>query len=130
MKAFSKTTMNIAAITRELSNRYPGRPVIASGDRELICEVDPTSDHSEYSVAIAVIEQSAQHIHKVITEEYEILQGELELTVDSKKYVLQKGESYTIQPGQIHSAKGDVAWVKVTARPGWTLDDHILVQNS
>ena len=43
----------------------------------MICEVEPTSDHADYSVAIAVIDQSHPHAHRVSTEEYEVMEDHI-----------------------------------------------------
>ena len=94
----------------------------------MICEVDPTSEHPEGSVALAVIGRSDRHYHVHATETYEIIRGTLRLNVDGKEVVLSEGESYTIEPKVRHFAAsiGEPAWVMATSRPGWRPDDHIL----
>ena len=108
---------------------YPDKDVIALPEdepTEIICEVDPTSEHPEYNVAIAAIEESAPHFHKRAEETYEVLEDELTLQVGDDTIHLKPGESHTIKPGIIHSALGNFTLVRVTSLPGWTQEDHIL----
>jgi len=39
---------------------------------------------------------------------------------------MKAGNILTINPGQIHSAVGKQTWIKCTARPAWTSEDHII----
>jgi isopentenyldiphosphate isomerase/mannose-6-phosphate isomerase-like protein (cupin superfamily) len=112
-----------------LQKEYPGKEIVCLPDKnptEILCEIEPSTDHADYSVAVAAIKSSAPHHHNKSVETYEVIKGELELYVDGKMHQLAGGESYTIQPSQIHYAKGDFTLVKVTSHPGWTLEDHIL----
>ncbi len=109
---------------------YPGQKVVALPDdnpTEIICEVDPASEHPNLNVAIAAIKASTPHYHIKSTETYEVLEGELHLHVGNTEISLHKGQSYVIKPHEIHHATGNFTLVKVTSRPGWTLDDHFLV---
>lgn len=99
----------------------------AKNPTEIICEVEPTSDHPERSVAVAYIDRSGQHVHNISTETYLVEDGEVTLSVDGKKEVMRKGDSRVIPPGAIHRAEADGARVRVTSEPGWTPGDHILV---
>lgn len=101
----------------------PGKPT------EIICELEPSSEHPEYSIAVAAISSSKPHYHKKATEFYEVVRGGLILMVDDKSIKLNVGDIYTVKPQQIHHAKGNFTLVKVTSRPGWTSDDHILVKS-
>ena len=65
---------------------------------------------------------------KKITEKYEVIKGELDLIVEGKTFHLKPSESFTIQPGEIHSAKGNETWIKCTAKPAWNPRDHIRVE--
>jgi mannose-6-phosphate isomerase-like protein (cupin superfamily) len=111
---------------------YPGKTILRlpeDNPTEIICEIEPASDHPERSVAIAAITASSPHYHNQSVEVYEVLQGKLELHVDGKVINLAEGESFTIQPKQEHSAKGSFTLIRITSTPGWTADDHILVEN-
>lgn len=122
--------MNINKIVRQLKKDYPGKKIIKNNSpvTEIICEIDPTFNHPEYSIAIAVIEKSTPHYHKETTEIYEVLKGN-NLTVykNNRKYLLKKGSRTTIKPNVIHWAEGKEIWVKITANPGWRKEDHILI---
>lgn len=109
---------------------YLGKKVIClpeDNPTEILCEINPSTDHADYSVAVAAIKSSAPHYHNKSVETYEVIKGDLELNIDGETHKLSESESYTIQPGQVHYAKGDFALVKVTSHPGWTFEDHILV---
>jgi len=120
--------MRINEVIEELKKTYPGKTIILNDKNnltEILCEVDPPSAHADYSVAVSVIDSTIPHYHNESTEVYEVLRGEIDLTVDGKTFHLKKGESMTIQPGEIHSAKGDETWIKCTAKPAWKITDHI-----
>jgi mannose-6-phosphate isomerase-like protein (cupin superfamily) len=127
--------MNVESVIKKLKRKYPGRTIIENKNEqgittEVVCEVEPTSDHPEYSVAIAVIDYSTIHYHKKITETYKVLKGELKMfkydknREEYKEYVIKKGESIVIKPGEIHLSRGDEAWVEVVSNPGWLIDDY------
>jgi hypothetical protein len=131
--------VNTAKVIKILKNKYPGRAIIenkneAGKTTEIICEIDPTEKHPEHSTAIAVIDTSTMHYHKMISETYKVLDGELKIFKyfsDRKSYeekVLRKGEALTIQPGEIHINNGRETWVEVTSRPGWTVGDYINIE--
>jgi len=106
--------MNVQKVVIDLEKQYPGKNIVKNiGDNssEILCEIDPTTLHPDYSIAIAVIDRSLPHFHKVTTEDYEVIEGELTLFIDGEKTILNKGEKLTIKPGQSHSAQGNETWV-------------------
>ena len=122
--------MNIEKVMKELKQKYPGKEIFQNDKikpTEIICEIEPTTEHPEYSIAVAVIVRSILHYHKMTEEVYEIIKGELKLYVDGKLIILKTGEKYLIKPGMRHYALGQETWVKTTARPGWIANDHHLV---
>ncbi|MBI4973104.1 cupin domain-containing protein [Candidatus Roizmanbacteria bacterium] len=123
--------MRINEVIAELKKTYPGKSVVLNNRNnltEILCEIEPSQLHPSYSVAIGVIDETTPHYHKKSTETYEVIKGELDLIVEGKTYHLKPGESFTMQPQEIHSAKGDETWVKCTSKPGWNSDDHIRVE--
>lgn len=125
--------MNKQKILKELKEKYPEANIVLNNKQnptEIICEIDPTSQHPDYSIAIAVINRSISHFHKITTEEYEVIKGKLTLTIDGKEHALNKGDKFVIKPNMIHSAEGNETWVKVTSKPGWTIEDHFLLANN
>ncbi|OGY29394.1 MAG: hypothetical protein A3F35_01540 [Candidatus Woykebacteria bacterium RIFCSPHIGHO2_12_FULL_45_10] len=92
---------------------------------EIICELPKTS--GGFSTAIAVVESSVPHLHKETTEKYEVLKGELKLTVEGRDYQLKEGDKFVIEPNKTHFAQGKETWVKVTSTPPWSSDDQILI---
>ena len=126
-----RTCMNASIIIAILKTKHPGCTIIKNDEQnptEIICEIEPSTDHPEYSTAIAVIDRSLPHYHNRSTETYEVIDGELVVTVDGKEYTLKKGETFVIKPKSIHSAKGNETVVKVISKPGWTFEDHIIVK--
>lgn len=123
------SAMNHASIIAELREKYPGKNIIENiegAPTEIICEIDPTTDHPGYSVALAIKDKSAPHSHKVTTEKYEIIKGSLTLHIEDQVLLLQEGSTYTIEPNKTHWAIGSETWVRIESKPGWTKEDHIL----
>jgi len=121
--------MDSKKVIFEIKKLYPGKTIVKipeNNPTEIICEIEPTKNHSNYSVAIAVINKSKSHKHIKSTETYEVIKGELNLFVENKKIILKKGEEYSVIPNKVHWAEGKETWVKVTSTPGWTIKDHLL----
>ena len=122
--------MDLEKVQKELKEKYPGNNivVIEEGDyQEIICEIESSIDHPERSLAMAVVGRSQPHYHKVSTEVYEVVKGELIISIDGETQILNEGESLEIKPGIVHSAQGNECWFLTHSRPGWQLEDHILV---
>lgn len=122
--------MKADEIIKKLNKDFPGKAVIPNSKTEpteIICEVDPSSEHGDYSLAVAYIKKSVPHRHIKAIETYEVEDGKLDLFLDGVIKILTKGQKHTIQPGVIHWAEGDWVRVKVTSKPGWVLEDHIQV---
>ena len=63
--------MDSKKVIDELKRKYPGKKIIKNGEdnpSEILCEVDPSTNHPEYSLAVAVIDKSLPHSHKKTTE--------------------------------------------------------------
>ncbi len=125
--------MNVNEIVGILDKEYPGRTIVLNtpeNTEEVICEIEPASEHSDYSVAIAYIRKSKPHKHLKTIEEYQVEEGVLTLYLDGVKREFKQGQIYAVLPGTIHWAEGDWVRVKVVSKPGWTLNDHILVDEA
>lgn len=117
--------MNVEKIIEKLKEEYPGKRIVVNNDSnptEIICEIDSTPD---FSLAIAVIDESIPHFHNNLTETYEVIKGELDLFINGKIHKLKEGEEYIIKPGTIHFAKGNETWIRVTSNPRWNPNDHL-----
>jgi len=116
-------------ILNQLKTKYPGKNSFDLDGRGLhfVCEVEPTQDHHEYDKAVEVIIDSKPHKHLKMTQYYTILSGEMTLYFENQKITLKTGDKYTIEPGNIHYAKSDECWVEILSRPGWTKEDHIVI---
>ncbi len=122
--------MNSHSILQQLTRQYPSRTIIKNNDKnptEIICEIEPTNQHKEYSVAITIIDQSVPHYHKKSTETYEVLKGNLIVTIDGITHSLNAGDSFVIRPNSVHWATGHETWAKVSSKPGWTQTDHFTI---
>src|SRR3972149_4401039 len=105
--------MIVDKVIAELKAKYPGKKIILNPEdnpSEIIVEIEPTSEHPEKSLALAIVGKSKPHYHLKTTEIYEAIKGELTIFVDGKKSILRPGEKMTIQPNTIHSAESDEAW--------------------
>lgn len=122
--------MDINKITIELKQKFPGKKIIITDPNnpgEIICETEPTEEHPDWNACIAVIDFTRLHYHKKLTETYEILEGELDINMNGTITHLKHGEKIVIRPGTRHSATGNETWIRCSATPGWTPEDHILV---
>jgi mannose-6-phosphate isomerase-like protein (cupin superfamily) len=122
--------MNVKGVIKQLKKEYPGKVIIENKNKdgvttEIICEIEKTSDHPEYSVAVAVIDSSILHYHKKITETYKVLKGTLTVFKTNEEVKLEKGDELIIKPGEIHSNLGNESWIECVSNPGWEIDDYI-----
>ncbi|HSH55914.1 MAG TPA: cupin domain-containing protein [Candidatus Limnocylindrales bacterium] len=124
--------MQLDEIINYFKQTYPDKKIVLLPEKEpkeIICEVDPSFLHPEYNHAIAAIKSSEPHYHKHTVETYKVLRGKLKLNVDGGQVELREGEEYTTTPEQIHFAEGDFTLVAVDSKPGWTPEDHFLVES-
>ena len=122
--------MDAQKVIEEIKKKYPGKTIILDpqdNPSEIICEIDPTIDHPEKSIALAVVGRSKPHYHKKSTEIYEVIKGELTVYKSGKKYVLKEGKKLKIEPDEVHNVEGEEAWFLTYSEPGWRLDDQIVV---
>ena len=122
--------MNTKRVIKQLKKKYPGKKIIVNtpdDPTEIICEIEATQDHPDYSLAIAVIGRIRPHYHKKLTETYKVMKGDLKHYMDGKLTLVKEGEIVKISPGVIHWAEGVEVWFEVFSKPGWTPEDHILV---
>lgn len=122
--------MNKQSILSQLKEQYPGKKILSlpeDNPTEFLCEIEPTSDHPEYSVAIAIIDKSSPHVHHQTTETYKVIKGKLTVYKNDQSFELNEGSTLVITPGEVHWAQGDETWVECLSEPGWTSEDHILI---
>lgn len=97
--------------------------------KETVYEVITVADNLGWGLAIADIEESELHFHNQTKELYIVLEGSVEVTMDSETKVLKEGDSLEILPGLKHKAKSlgsDRARIVAITIPAWTLEDHHL----
>jgi quercetin dioxygenase-like cupin family protein len=122
--------MNYQNVLKQLAHKYPDKAVFLNPDSngtvtEIVCEVEPSSIHPEYSLAIAIIDSNKAHFHRITSETYKVIKGKLKLFIEDQELILEQGQSFTIKPGQKHRALGNETWVEVYSEPGWVASDHI-----
>lgn len=125
--------MNTKRIVKEIKRKYPGKTIILDpqdNPTEIICEIDPTSEHPERSVALAVVSRSKPHYHKKSREIYEAIKGLLTVYKNGQEFVLKEGEKITITPNEVHYVEGDESWFMTYSEPGWSLEDHIVINET
>jgi mannose-6-phosphate isomerase-like protein (cupin superfamily) len=72
---------------------------------EIVYEITTYKNGLPFGIAIADIQQSEPHFHKITMEIYSVVQGNLEVRLSSERHVLHTGDVIKISPGVIHSAK-------------------------
>lgn len=121
--------MNVSKVISQLSKKYPNKKIIKNNEKnptEILCEIDPSTDHPEYSLVVSVLDKSVLHIHRKTKEQYKVLKGILTIYKNNKKFMLKKEDTITVNPGEVHFAIGHETWFECYSEPGWTVDDHIL----
>lgn len=114
-----------------LNEKYPGKDAYDLDGRGLhfVCEVEPVSEHPEYDTAVEVIIKSKKHKHNVMTQRYRVLEGSMTLYVEDEAIELNTGDTYVVLPGKVHWAESDgKSLVELYSVPGWTKEDHIVVE--
>lgn len=124
--------MNLTKVKQQLKEIHPESQLFENKNTygevtEVLCEIEPTSHHSEYSKVIAVIDRSKPHYHKATKETYKILKGSLKLFIEGDLIELEAGDEYEIPVNKVHWAYGDESWVECYSKPGWTIEDYIEV---
>jgi quercetin dioxygenase-like cupin family protein len=103
-------------------------------EAETVYEVTTARDGLPFGIAIADIEQSQPHVHRLTTETYTVVQGSIELALDGQRIALHVGDVAVIRPGVVHSARsiGDdrPARITVTTIPEFSPDDYFAVPDS
>lgn len=98
---------------------------------ETVYEITTARDRLPFGIAIADIEQSQPHVHRVTTETYTVVQGGIELALDDERIALYVGDVAVIRPGVVHSARslaeGQAARITVTTIPEFSPDDYFPV---
>jgi len=117
-------------ILKALKAKYPQAKAydLYGNGNHFVSEIEPVTEHPEYDRAIEVIISSKPHKHIKMTQYYTVISGDLELHIGNTVIQLHPGDKYVIKPGNVHWAKSkNEAWVELYSEPGWTKEDHILV---
>lgn len=121
--------MNKQLVLKKLKKLYPNKTIVClpkNNPTEILCELEPSGKHTEYSLVVSVIDKSVEHYHLMTTEHYKVIKGELDLFVDGVKHHLAEGDEFVLKPKQRHYAIGSETWVECYSTPGWTAGDHFL----
>lgn len=116
--------MRVETVRAEITERYPGVDIkettVTDGNvTELVGEFDRKLVDSDRDVAIVVADRSGEHMHRIITEEYEVIKGSLRVYKNGKPTDLKEGETITIEPGTWHWVEGNETWFYCYSVPDW-----------
>lgn len=87
---------------------------------KLISSADTNRD-SVLEMDVLPGEKTPWHYHTLFSETFEVLQGTLEVGLNSQIHRLEKGDLVTIKPTErhyFHNVSSDECLIKVTIRPG------------
>ena len=96
---------------------------------EIVYEVTTQQSSLPFGIAIADIQQSEAHFHKVTWETYTVVQGNLEVYLDGERHVLHPGDVIKIPLWVVHFAKSldeTPARITVTTIPEFSPEDYYL----
>ncbi len=121
--------MDVEKVIKQLKKKYPNKSIVQNKNKkeivtEILCEIEPTNEHPDWSNAIVVLDESTKHYHNETTETYKVLKGTLNLFVDNEKIILNKKDTYTITPNKVHHATGNETWFECRSKPGWKFEDY------
>ena len=89
--------MDIEQILNRIMIEYPNKNIVFSPNNEnpteIIVELEPTKDHPEHSLALAVVGRSEPHFHKKTTEI--LLMTSAYLAANSTRFFLCNGKRIT-----------------------------------
>lgn len=80
---------------------------------------------------VTISDSTKRHYHKKLTEVYFVLKGSIEVEIEGKKEILEKGSMVMIFPNTEHKARkigGEDAEILVVCSPPWSEEDEILVE--
>jgi quercetin dioxygenase-like cupin family protein len=100
-------------------------------EAEIVYEITTQQSGLPFGIAIADIQQSEAHFHKVTLETYTVVQGDLEVSLDGERRVLHPGDVIKIPLGVVHSARSldeTPARITVTTIPEFTSKDYHLAE--
>lgn len=131
MKKKETTKQRTERILKQLRKKYPDCKSydLDGRGKHFVCEVEPVHEHPEYDRAIEVMISTKPHKHLEMTQYYKIISGNLDLYVNDKVIKLKAGDKYAVTPNKVHWAKSDgECWLEIYSEPGWTKEDHVLVE--
>jgi mannose-6-phosphate isomerase-like protein (cupin superfamily) len=94
---------------------------------EIVYEMTTYQNDLPFGIAIADIQQSEPHYHKVTMETYTVVQGDLDVRLGAESHTLHPGDVIKIAPGVIHSSRSlseTPARITVTTIPAFSEDDY------
>ena len=121
----SRMTFAWTEVAKEVLQRdYPEAHIVVASPDEVIAEMGD----GEAIVAISTT-GSRRHFHLKTRETYEVIEGTLAVDVSGRGRVLEKGETFVINPPDVHKAAGvgHPATFRVKSEPPWVYADHFEV---
>jgi quercetin dioxygenase-like cupin family protein len=97
----------------------------------VVYEITTEQNGLPFGVAMADITVVEPHFHKVTVETYTIVQGDLEVSLNSEQHILHPGDVIKISPGIVHSARSldeTPARITVSTIPEFSQADYYLAE--
>lgn len=76
-------------------------------EAEIVYEITKQHDGLPFGIAIADIQESRPHFHKVTWELYICVQGNLDVYLGEQCHPIKPGDSIEISPGVVHYARSN-----------------------
>ena len=132
-------TSELSPVTRTEGSMKELEPTIDPGlyqnrkanPAEVVYEVTTHKNALPFGIAMADIQQSKPHFHKVTMETYAVVQGSLKVSLNSEQHILHPGDVIKISPGVVHSARSldeRPARITVTTIPEFSQEDYYLAE--
>ncbi len=114
----------------QLRSEYPDVTIswfLSTNSREAFAII---SCDEHRCTAIALIERSSPHMHRISAETLLVEEGELTLHLEGEEpRLMGPGDAAMIVPGKTHWIEGHpVAKLHMTSSPPWKPEDHVLAQ--
>ena len=93
----------------------------------VVYEVTTQENALPFGIAMADIREVEPHFHKVTVEIYIVVQGNLEVSLNSERHILRPGDMIKILPHVIHAARSldeTPARITVTTIPEFSQEDY------
>lgn len=129
LTVYSSVLMAAESLPEIGSHLYQSRVDLPN---DTVYEIVTSNDGLGWSLAVIDIGKGGDaHYHLHTAETYTVLSGTIEVLVDGQAIILRAGETFKVPLNTVHSAHSTSdapARVLVSCIPGWTPEDHHVVE--